>query len=121
MGRNQNRATEATWRDRVARYGKSGLTITAFCRQEGVSQPSFYQWRNRLKKEGQSGKPDRQRSEWQRKTVKPFVPVSVSAALVSEVAEVEFPNGIRIRVPAANLEALRVAIETAGAAWREVR
>ena len=121
MGRKRNRATEAAWRDRLARCGKSGLTITDFCQQEGVSQPSFYQWRKRLRDERLTGKPDDQRSERRSKSLKPFVPVSVSGALVSEVAEVEFPNGIRVRVPAANLDALRVAIETGGAAWREVR
>jgi transposase-like protein len=29
-------------------YRKSRLTVAAFCRRAGVSQPSFYAWRRRL-------------------------------------------------------------------------
>ena len=38
----------ARWRERLDRWKRSGLTITAFCQREGVSQPSFYSWRKRL-------------------------------------------------------------------------
>jgi hypothetical protein len=36
------------WRDLILRQKKSGLTIQAFCQQQGVSGWSFYQWRKRL-------------------------------------------------------------------------
>jgi hypothetical protein len=36
------------WGQRLRRYGGSGLTVAEFCRREGVSVPSFYQWRSRL-------------------------------------------------------------------------
>ena len=42
---------EATWRKRLARWRRSGKTVTEFCRQEGVSKPSFYAWRKRLEEE----------------------------------------------------------------------
>jgi len=38
----------ATWRERIGRWKRSKLTVTEFCRQEQVSQPSFFQWRKRL-------------------------------------------------------------------------
>jgi hypothetical protein len=44
MGRNQQRSAESLWRDRLAKYRQSDLTVAEFCRQEGVSNPSFYQW-----------------------------------------------------------------------------
>ncbi|MEQ9325327.1 MAG: transposase [Polyangiaceae bacterium] len=39
---------EAKWRKRLARWRRSGKTVTEFCRQEGVSKPTFYAWRKRL-------------------------------------------------------------------------
>ena|ERR1035441_1693070 len=36
------------WRGLVLRQKKSGLTLQAFCQQQGVSGWSFYQWRKRL-------------------------------------------------------------------------
>ena len=36
------------WAERLRRYSQSGLTVAAFCDQERVSLPSFYQWRRKL-------------------------------------------------------------------------
>ena len=36
------------WRQRFFRFEKSRQSISAFCREEGVSAPSFYLWRKRL-------------------------------------------------------------------------
>lgn len=36
------------WRERLARFGRSGCSITEFCAREGISQPSFFHWRRRL-------------------------------------------------------------------------
>jgi len=36
------------WRRRLAQFQESELSVAAFCRQEGVSPPSFYVWRKRL-------------------------------------------------------------------------
>jgi hypothetical protein len=36
---------EAFWRRAVARQQKDGLSIRAFCRNEKLSEPSFYAWR----------------------------------------------------------------------------
>jgi hypothetical protein len=44
--------TESQWRERLGRWQRSGLSITAFCRLEQVSLPSFFQWRKRLQREG---------------------------------------------------------------------
>jgi hypothetical protein len=39
------------WRERIGRWKQSKLTVTEFCRREQVSQPSFFQWRKRLRDE----------------------------------------------------------------------
>ena len=129
MGRNAIQSTEAVWRERLARFGESKLTVKEFCRQEGVSDPSFYQWRKRLEKDPPVLKQTRRIGKRSAKAEKSqsFVPVRVSSAedlsnsvFGSIVAEVEFPNGVRIRVPATHAEALRIAILTGNEVCREV-
>ena len=124
MGRKSSHSTEPVWRDRLARFSNSRLTIKEFCRQEGVSAPSFYQWRKRLNK-GRQPQPVRRSSGRPATTVKaqPFVPVQVfssGAAAHVTLAEVELPNGVRIRVPATDAEALRIAILAGNDVCREV-
>jgi hypothetical protein len=36
------------WSARLERYRRLGITLAQFCREEQVSVPSFYYWRNRL-------------------------------------------------------------------------
>lgn len=109
MGRNQISRVESVWRSRLARFRKSGLTVAEFCQREGVSDPSFYKWRKRLEEDPQRSKGGRRSCNGSAKRggTSRFVPVSVSTAAV---AEIEFPNGIRIRVPATNAEVLRAAL-----------
>ena len=39
---------EPHWRRVLARWRRSGLSVRAFCRAEGFSEPSFYMWRRKL-------------------------------------------------------------------------
>jgi transposase len=39
---------EPRWRRVLARWRRSGLSVRAFCRAEGISEPSFYVWRRKL-------------------------------------------------------------------------
>ena len=36
------------WQARLARFQAKTITVAEFCRREGVSVPSFYQWKKRL-------------------------------------------------------------------------
>lgn len=117
MGRNESQSAEALWRDRLARFQESNLTISEFCRQEGVSGPSFYKWRKRLQDSDRT-KVRRRRRKASHQIVgfEPFVPVNVASGMQ---AELEFPNGVRIRVPATDAQALRVVIQTGYEVGRE--
>lgn len=90
---------EELWRSRLQRFQCSGLSVTRFCQLEGVSMPSFYQWRKRL---GIST---------MNKPAATFLPVRVTR---SAAIEIHLPNGSRVCVPPEDLDSLRVAIETAG-------
>jgi transposase-like protein len=119
MGRKRSGGAEAVWRQRLARFHSGELTVAEFCRREGVSDPSFYQWRKRLQQGG--GRPKRtdrgERARPEGEEAGHFVPVHVIGLTA---AEIELPNGIKIRVPATSAEALRTAILSAGDACRAV-
>ena len=36
------------WQRRMVRFEQTQSTVVEFCRDEGVSTPSFYQWRKKL-------------------------------------------------------------------------
>ena len=40
---------ETAWRNRLARFAASKLTVKAFCRREAVSVGTFYGWQARLR------------------------------------------------------------------------
>jgi transposase len=47
-GRRPDPALHARWRQRLARFDRSGLSAAAFCARESITLPSFYAWRRRL-------------------------------------------------------------------------
>ena len=49
---NQRRSVEkeAYWRGQLERQSTSGLSIRRWCRESGVSEPTFYVWRRELRK-----------------------------------------------------------------------
>jgi hypothetical protein len=102
----------------MARFRRGTVTVTEFCRREGVSVPSFYEWRKRLERAApRTSRGERSRSRSPSKAASSlFVPVHVAS---SPVAEIEFPNGVRVRIPATHLEALRVVVLASGDLSRE--
>lgn len=40
------------WAERPGRFERSGMSVCAWCRQEGVSDLQFYQWRRKLAAHG---------------------------------------------------------------------
>ena len=52
MSKRGDRSAEKAefWKLVVAEWQESGLNIREFCKQNGLSEPSFYSWRRELKK-----------------------------------------------------------------------
>ena len=118
MGRKRSLDAESAWLDRLARFDSGRLSVAAFCRRERVSLASFYRWRRRLA--------DPQRSAGgEKRGAEPaagdgggrFVPVRVTG--LSAVV-IELPEGVVVRVPSSEAEALRTAILAGREACREV-
>ena len=42
------------WTERMERFARAGQTVAQFCRDERVSQPSFYHWKKKLANQGQT-------------------------------------------------------------------
>lgn len=56
-GQERDPKREAYWRWMVGRWRESGLDVRAFCRQEKLSEPSFYSWRRVLQERDQERHP----------------------------------------------------------------
>lgn len=118
MVRDSGVRRESAWRARLAKFGRSDLTVAEFCQKEKVSQASFYHWRSRLERSvpEPDGRPGPRRPKGEKHG--PFIPLSVSSLAV---AEIEFPNGVRVRIPARDGEALQVVLRTGIDVCQEVR
>ncbi len=87
------------WRDRVARWHKSGHSARVFAEQEGVNAGTLYSWSRRL---GMKRREYQQRSEKAAlPTLLPVVVASSSATTSSPGAalEIVLPDGAVVRVP----------------------
>jgi hypothetical protein len=80
MNSRQERREE--WSRMVALQEKSGQTVRVFCRERGLSEPSFYSWRQRLR------------------TRKPvaFALVETKAGASEAAIEVVLTSGDRLRI-----------------------
>jgi hypothetical protein len=81
----QVQRSAAQWSEIIARYRQSGLGSRQFCEQEGLTLGTFEKWYSRLRRsETNKGK---------------FIEVQSSVGAGGPWAvEVEFPNGVRLRV-----------------------
>ena len=57
MGRKRQRLTDGQWRRVFERQRRSGLSIVAFCDQEGVPTSTFFAKRRQLEVESEPGEP----------------------------------------------------------------
>jgi transposase-like protein len=107
---------ERFWRDLIERQPASGISIARFCKQAGVSANSFFVWKRRLRPQigrVRRAKPTSRSRALVRSTrsngpdtaASSLVPVRLIADPVRRHAsnaaaiEVEWPNGLVLRVP----------------------
>ena len=113
MARKKSGEKERFWRGIVRRQAESGLSIRDFCAAEGISEPSFYAWRKKLRQGPDDGVQTPLSSR--REQVSDDAPLFVPLKLVDAAAmlEIVHPLGYRIQVTGdVNRDALRQVIET---------
>ena len=80
MGRRTGEAA-AKWRGLIQRWRRSSLSVAEFCRQQGLAQASFFQWRKRLEDEAPREEPLR------------FVQLPTPVWSATSLAEIRLPSG----------------------------
>jgi len=111
MRRVVDEAKRRLWRERLARFARSGKKVAAFCSAEHVSVPAFYLWKRKLASESVRRRSRRARTSLSVNRTGTFLPVRIEGAML---VEMELPNGTRVRVPSSDLGAIGVAIAAAG-------
>ena len=53
----RKRRARQEWQTLLDEQQRSGLSIQRFCQSEGITPPSFYSWRTKLRR-GESSAPD---------------------------------------------------------------
>ena len=82
---------EQYWRDVMAGWSASGLTVREYCRRHRLTETAFHYWRRELRRRGESPA---------------FVPVTVVPPPTIAV-EVRCPSGHVVSVPACDASLLR--------------
>ena len=118
MAQEVDEVLSAQWRERLKRQSESGLTIDAFCEQEGVSMSMFYTWKRNLQDSSstptalqavdtsrRSGKQRTRGSRRQRSQVAPakhateFLQVPVRGVRSSPWIELTLVDDVVVRIP----------------------
>ena len=98
MGRERDRGKEQFWRQALARWQRSGLSVSAFCAREELTTWTFRRWQREL------GRRDRESVS--------FLPVHITSPTTSTTAragiEIVLADGQRLLVqPGFDPETLR--------------
>ena len=116
MPRSRSVDKASEWSERLRRFARSGQTITAFCIDEDISQPSFFLWRRRL-----GLVPDAAGHAGARRSGVATVDAPATALFQQVVLDlpnasaesnvtIRLASGVRIRIPAENTELVRAVV-----------
>jgi transposase-like protein len=94
--------TRELWAERMRRFAQSGMTVVAFCQQEGISSHAFYYWRHKLDPQVPAGDAGQPR----------LLPVRLLGAAPVELL---LPNGCSLRLaPGCDLAFVRSLLGALG-------
>jgi hypothetical protein len=115
-----------TWRRRVERQRQGSLTVTQFCKREGVSTANFYVWKRRLQDSDgvqvSTTTPGRPVSRQKGAPAPPsndarehsFMQVPFATVAPSPWIEIVLAEGAVVRLPQQNLAALQTVLQSLG-------
>ena len=105
MNKSARIANRQAWIQRLDRFKQANQTVAQFCQTEGVSVPSFYQWRNKLKPKSQTLTtapaqflPVELVSAPQAQHAAPQAQHAASQAQPATVLSLDLPGGISLRL-----------------------
>ena len=85
------------WAGRLERFRNCGESVTKFCEAEGVSQPSFYQWKKKLA--FQTGRAHVATDSFGKSSFgNAFQAVELQPVTSSTTTTIRLPNGIEIEL-----------------------
>lgn len=84
MEKHKNKSLD-TMRPLFKEWESSGQTKAEFCDQHGIAPSVFYYWYKRYKSENTSGG---------------FIPIKVKNAPAGEHLEIQYPNGVKLKLSA---------------------
>jgi transposase-like protein len=92
-GKRRKRVREQFWRDTFQQFPDSGQSVRGFCKSHGLSEASFYYWRQTLvTRDAVAGSGDHPTS-----TAPAFLPVRISGGNTGRM-EIVLGGGRRIRL-----------------------
>jgi hypothetical protein len=109
---------ERFWRDAIRQQQRSGQSVRDYCRNQGLTEPSFYAWRREI-----TGRGCQRAKRVQRRAAKrpAFVSLQLAPGTVpigSASIECLLPNGVVLRLPAGMEPAAIAALLTS---WEQSR
>lgn len=113
MAKNKSGEKQTRWREILRRQVESGLSVRGFCAAEGISEPSFYAWRKKLRERQGDGRRARHSSGREEFGADAGLFVPLQLVDTAATLEIVHPLGYRIQVTGeVNPIALRRVIET---------
>ncbi len=110
-------ALERQWRERVAQWQASGLSVRAFCVQHGLIEPTFHFWKRELRTRDATAPAKSSPGKKSRPT---FVPLTVLPATTVSV-EVRCPSGHVVCLSSCEVSALASLFAALDLQAREAR
>ena len=98
MNKSARIANRQAWIQRLDRFKQANQTVAQFCQTEGVSVPSFYQWRNKLKPKSQTLTTAPAQFLPVELTSAPQAQHAASQAQPATVLSLDLPGGISLRL-----------------------
>jgi transposase len=92
-------ARERFWREHLAAWRRSGLSVRAYCHRHDLAQPTFYLWRRNLEQRPATSTPNQPATQ-PTPANPPFIPVRLVGPTPNlPVLELVLRGGRIIRVP----------------------
>ena len=98
----KQRLSRQRWRELVNEHRASGLSVDAFCKQQGLATSTFFNWARRFKSEPTSAaaqaSADAAFVELEAPPASPITKADASATSATSPIELVLPNGLVLRV-----------------------